>query len=60
VLILDENEVDVNGGLECDEVMDVDDETTEESQEGQAIDDDGDPSWTPEEAKQAYEQAGDD
>ena len=31
-----------------------------ESQEGQAIDDEGDPSWTPEEAENAYEQAGDD
>ena len=60
MLILDEDEVDVDGGLEYDEAMDVDDETKVESQEGQAIDDEGDPSWTPEEAENAYQQAGDD
>ncbi|XP_068754519.1 uncharacterized protein [Montipora capricornis] len=60
VLILDEDEVDVDGGLEYNEAMDVEDEPKVESQEGQAIDDEGDPSWTPEEAENAYEQAGDD
>lgn len=60
MLILDEDEVDVDGGLEYNEAMDVDDEPKVESQEGQAIDDEGDPSWIPEEAENAYEQAGDD
>ena len=59
-MILGEDEVDVDRDLEYDEAMDVDDETKVGSQEGQAIDDDGDPSWTPEEAESAYEQAGDD
>lgn len=44
MLILDEDEVDVDGGLEYNEAMDVDDEPKVESQEGQAIDDEGDPS----------------
>lgn len=44
MLILDEDEVDVDGGLEYNEAMDVDDEPNVESQEGQAIDDEGDPS----------------
>ena len=43
MLILDEDEVDVDGGLEYAEAMDVDDKTKVESQEGQAIDDEGDP-----------------
>ena len=60
MLILDEDEVDVDGGIEYDEAMDVDDEIKVESQEGQAIDDEGDPSWTPAEAENACEQAGDD
>lgn len=60
VVILTETEVNVEGELECDEAMEVDDETKEESQEGHVMDDEGDPDWTSEEAESAYEQAGDD
>ena len=60
MLILDEDEDDVEEGLEYNEAMDFEDEPKVESQEGQAIDDEGDPSWTPEEAENAYEQAGND
>ena len=60
MVILNEDEGNVEEGLECDEVMNVEDETKEEPQEGQAMDDEGDPEWTPEEAEIAYEQAGDD
>ena len=60
MLILEEDEVDVDGGLEYDEAIDIDNETKVESEEGQPIDDEEDPSWTTEEAQNAYEQAGDD
>lgn len=47
------------------EMLDTEDEAMEEdeegmAEEGQAIDDDGDPDWTPEEAENAYKQAGND
>jgi len=40
--------------------LDVVGETKEEPQEGQALNDEGDPDLTPEEAESAYEQAGND
>ncbi len=59
VVMLDTEEVKMeDSGPECDEAMEEEDEGTVE--QGQAIDDDGDPDWTPEEAENAYKQAGDD
>ncbi|KAL9977904.1 hypothetical protein ACROYT_G015367 [Oculina patagonica] len=57
VLIINDDELNAKEELDqYDKAMDIEGQTKDEPQDGQAIDDEGDPDWTPEEADNAYKQ----
>ena len=61
MVILDYKEDGVDKEMDGIETCMDDDKGTEEEQKGQTnISGEGDPDWTPEEAENAYQQAGDD